>query len=143
MKKLWLFALLFVSVGSISVLWASRVQAPPKDAYVIFGPTGATLLKWCSDVGRLKAGDVATTELSIDVAKNAGSCSGYIAGVNDGAAGYAIPNPKNRRYCLPPQVEMDQLIRVVKKSLEDNPPQLHLPSSVLVIRALRDAFPCK
>lgn len=145
MKRILLFALLLASVSSIRVFSARGVQGSPDDGNIIlFGPTGTDLLKYCSDVGTLRVGEAVPALQLADVAKHVAMCSGYIAGVNDAAVGYGSEvNFKKRLYCIPPKAEMDQLIRVVRKSLEDNPSQLHLPSSVLVVHALRDAFPCK
>jgi hypothetical protein len=144
MKRVLLFSVLLASVGSIRVLLARVVQAPAdEENVVLYGSTGADLLTYCSDVGTLKAGETIPAVQLADVAKHVGMCSGYIAGVNDAAIGYGSQmNSMKRLYCIPPKAGLDQLIRVVRKSLEDNPSQLHLPSSVLVIRALKNAFPC-
>ena len=111
---------------------------------MLFGPTGTDLLKYCSDVGALKVGETIPADQLVEGARNVGLCGGYIAGVNDAAVRYGSGmNPTKRLYCIPPKADMDQLIRVVRKSLEDNPSQLHFPSSVLVVGALKNAFPCR
>jgi Ssp1 endopeptidase immunity protein Rap1a len=142
MKRILLFALMFVSLISIPVLWAGGVQTSD-DEVMMFGPTGTELLRDCSDVGTLKVGEMIAPLQLADVAKHVAMCSGYIAGVNDATIAYVSgTNGTKRLYCVPPEANMEQLTRVVRKSLDDNPSQLHLPSSVLVVGALRNAFPC-
>ena len=69
-------------------------------------------------------------------------CWGYIAGVNDNQMSH-VASGKLRSYCLPQGVQFDQLAKVVRKYLEDNPAKLHLPGGILVISALEQAFPCR
>ena len=95
----------------------------------------------CNDIGKVKVGDVVSPSQLISSAKHVGECEGYIAGIHD-ATMAAVSLGAKASYCLPAGVEMSQMIRVVQKSLEDNPAQLHLPSSVLVGRAFSEAFPC-
>jgi hypothetical protein len=130
----------------LTVVMLASAQAPKQPSeenVVVFGGTGSDILRRCSDVGVLKAGETVAPLRLVEVSKHAGACEGYIAGVSDTILSYgSVITPKNRIYCPPPNAEMDQLIRVVKKWLEDNPSQLHLPAGVLVIRALGEAFPC-
>jgi Rap1a immunity proteins len=141
-KRILLVALVLVSLSSIHLLSAGGVQTSD-DEVMMFGPTGTELLKDCSDVGTLKVGEMIAPLQLADVAKHVAMCSGYIAGVNDATIAYGSGmNGTKRIYCVPPEADMDQLIRVVRKSLDDNPSQLHLPSSVLVVTALKTAFPC-
>jgi len=123
---------------------ALHAQAPDSSESVrVFGGTGSDLLRRCSAVGALKAGDNVSPQQLIEHSRHVGSCEGYIAGVNDMMMSHLADTPKSTlKYCLPSGVEMDQLQRVVKKWLEDNPSQLHLPAGVTVIRALIQAFPC-
>jgi hypothetical protein len=46
-------------------------------------------------------------------------------------------------YCLPTNVTMGQVARVVVKYLENDPQHLHLGSGALVLSALIEAYPCK
>lgn len=138
-KMLPIAFLFFVLASSVCVLLARNSQAAD---VMLFGPTGTKLLEYCSDFGTLKEGETVPSARLARVLKNVGLCEGYIAGVNDAAIGYGSDSMKSL-YCVPPNAEMEQLIRVVKKSLEDNPSHLHFPSSVLVVHALKDAFPCK
>lgn len=45
--------------------------------------------------------------------------------------------------CIPDQATVLQLARVVVKWLGDHPERLHEAQSVLIVKALQDAFPCK
>jgi hypothetical protein len=91
-----------------------------------------------------KVGDVVPPEQLIRVARNNGVCWGYIGGVNDNEMSHvASASGKGRRYCLPPGVDLDQLRKVVRQYLENNPAKLHLPSEILVMSALEQAFPCR
>lgn len=144
MRNVLLATLLLVCMGSVHVLFARSPQAHPDESVVLFGPTGTKLLEYCSDFGTLKEGETVSQTRLARVLKNVGLCEGYIAGVNDAAIGYGSDlNSMKALYCVPPNAEMEQLIRVVKKSLEDNPSQLHFPASALVVHALKNAFPCK
>jgi len=130
----------------LSVVALGSAQAPRQahnGGVVLFGGTGSDLLTRCSDMGALKVGDTVAPLRLAEAKFHAGSCEGYIAGVSDTTQGYDSVAPKNRLYCLPSNVDMDQLIRVVKKWLEDNPSQLNLPAHILVKRALGEAFPCR
>lgn len=45
-------------------------------------------------------------------------------------------------FCVPKDVPVSQLVRVVVKYLEEHPAQLHNPAHGLVYASLKDAFPC-
>ena len=64
---------------------------------------------------------------------------GYISAVSDSLY-------KNRisgfQMCLPKEVELGQLIDVVKIFLDTHPNLLHHTASSLVAKALQDAYPC-
>ena len=88
-------------------------------------------------------------------------CAGYITGVNDGARfGYAtaifhydrdsfftagLDRTVSRRieYCLPENSTVRQTVDVVVDFLARNPQRRHEPGSVLIIDALKNAFPCQ
>lgn len=61
----------------------------------------------------------------------------YIEGVVDGR------QFQPDGYCIPTSVQAQQLRDVVCKSLEHNPQDRQTYASILVIRALRDAWPCQ
>ena len=67
-------------------------------------------------------------------------CLGYVSGFGDGFALGEIENPT---VCLPKTgIETGQALRIVIKSMEDNPQDLHRAARILVFRALYDSFPC-
>jgi hypothetical protein len=65
----------------------------------------------------------------------AGDFMGYVGGVADVTGGVL--------WCAPSNVQFGQLPSIVSKYLNNHPEIWHKPAHVLVINALRDAFPCK
>jgi len=113
------------------------------DVVTLFGPNGSGLLEICSEQTPKVGEDIAPEQL-IRWAKNNGICWGYIGGVNDNEMSHvAAASGKGRRYCLPHGVDLDQLRKVVRQYLENNPAKLHLPGQILVKAALEQAFPCR
>ncbi len=45
--------------------------------------------------------------------------------------------------CVPDEVTVGQITKVVVKYLKDHPEKLHLGAGLLTMTALKDAFPCK
>lgn len=74
-------------------------------------------------------------------------CAGYVAGVMDTEAlwdGLQHDSHVGFRSCLPKDgLGGEQSIRVILKWLKANPEKLHLRGDMLVLMALRDAFPCR
>lgn len=46
-------------------------------------------------------------------------------------------------FCTPPGVSTEQAVRIVVKYLTSNPESLHQTDSVLVVEAMKPAFPCQ
>lgn len=102
-------------------------------------------------------------KLSSNALSGATFCSGYISGFSDGMASTAGFNAgkKINLEDVTPEVALQdvrkysiyctygnrvanlQKTRVVVRYLEQNPQFLHEPQSILVTRALNEAFPCK
>jgi hypothetical protein len=118
-------------IGLAGIVVASGLWATPAAGQE--GTTGNNLLSYCAEA--LKAYDDRTTD---DYA--AGRCRAYIEGIAM-VSDYS-DTPLYRRVCLPSQVTVGQAVRVVYKWLEDHPERLHERQGILVIAALRDAFPC-
>lgn len=59
---------------------------------------------------------------------------GYVVGVHD-----AI----ELMLCVPNGVTAGQLTEIVARSIVNNPNSRHLDGSVLVVKAINEAFPCK
>jgi hypothetical protein len=138
---LWLTIIAILTILAVCALSgvgsAQRRDLP----LIMFGPAGSQLLEICSEPP-LKLGDVVPNVRLVEGAKNIGMCGGYIAGVNDNQASH-VALGEAPTYCLPDGVEIYQLVKVVRKYLEDNPAKLHLPSGILVESALNQAFPCR
>lgn len=66
-----------------------------------------------------------------------GVCVGFVFGVVDmhNAAGLKM-------FCVPEGVTGGQLKDIAKKYLAEHPGERHLPASFLVIKALKETFPC-
>lgn len=143
MKKHIVIAFLCLSISSVPVSYAASAPESHDDNVALFSPSGSELLQKCGDYGKYKGGEMVTLKEMMQVGRNVGTCEGYIAGFNDGTVSATVDTPKNKRFCVPSGVDMDQMIRVVRKWLEDNPSVLHLPGNFLVEKALHDAFPCK
>jgi hypothetical protein len=111
-------------------------------------PDGNELLRQCADALRLIDNGYRS-----DIAEqgaNFGRCVGYISGVlvghkqaiDDVHNVYKLPIPA--AVCLPPLgVPLEQLIRIVVKSLREHPQTLHLPSDWLLVAAVSQVFPCR
>jgi hypothetical protein len=79
---------------------------------------------------------------------DAGLCGGFIDGVMDGMYYMAVNKAKTftdvkMPFCLPSDVSNEQIVKVYMKFLNDHPENLNDPATVLLVRALTAAFPCK
>jgi len=93
--------------------------------------TGSSLLKNCE--AWLNKTSVATGN----------DCNGYLTGISDlheTLVGWGEVKPV---WCMPKSADSDQLIRVVTKSLQENPEDLHLAAGSLVANAFSRSFPCE
>lgn len=94
--------------------------------------SGLKLSEDCAYVGNQHS----TTES----AAGAGFCAGYIASVSDEVD---IFYQTKKPYCIPDDVDIYQLIKVVVKYLDSHPERLHEPAGYLVFQSYQEAFPCK
>jgi hypothetical protein len=76
------------------------------------------------------------------------SCVGYVRGFTDGiefGSSY-VEDKVNKQvphlFCEPDGAENGQIIRIILKYIRDNPTEAHLPTSLLIVDALKKAFPC-
>jgi hypothetical protein len=60
--------------------------------------------------------------------------TGFVSGIAD--ANFSL-------LCFPEGVTYGQEVEVVKKYLKEHPEELHLEGNVLVMKAIRTAWPCK
>ena len=84
--------------------------------------TGNLLNEWCD----MKRGNEAL-------------CFGFMLGARDAAL---ITSKEGAHFCIPEKVIGGQIEAIVKKYLANHPENLHLPGSLSVILALKEAFPC-
>jgi hypothetical protein len=71
-------------------------------------------------------------------------CYGYLAGMNDAISLWrVVVEDESPRVCIPLQVTLAQLQKVVVKHLRANPENLHKPAAGLVTEAYFKAFPCQ
>ena len=102
---------------------------------------GNDLLKKCAPLWTDGHTGVETRE-QLDAAY----CMGYVVGVTDVEAMWKAVEGKTAKgthYCMPEEVNNGQILRILKKWLDDNPDKLHWRADLIIHRALLDAFPCK
>lgn len=69
-------------------------------------------------------------------------CGGYVQGFLEAHTMLQVTTGLKATYCRPENVDFGQIERVVTKWLKDNPAKSNLPISVVMEKALIDAFPC-
>jgi hypothetical protein len=81
---------------------------------------------------------------------DSGFCAGYIGATLDTLNMWEASDAFEKRthdgdvkFCLPAEVTNGQIVLVFVKYLEDHPEELHKPANLLLVKALRKAFPCK
>ncbi len=100
--------------------------------------TGMDLLRGCNAIIQAEEGK----EVSMEDQLMSFYWIGYLGGFND-AAVLIDTAAAHGIYCVPPTgIENDQLVRVVKKYLDEHPEDLHQSARILILFALREAFPC-
>lgn len=106
--------------------------------------TGNDLLRNCSVA--LKAFNHENVSGSEDFMR-IGDCTGVVNGVMQTAAVWNA-SPGNRqskepvaRFCAPPDVSVEQVVRMVVKRLQNKPEELSLDAAVVVLRAMNEGFP--
>jgi hypothetical protein len=77
------------------------------------------------------------------------SCAAYITGFIDGVkfgTSYAADKTGKKipsLLCFPDEVETGQIMKILLKYIRDNPAEAHQRTDILLVNALRQAFPCK
>lgn len=75
-----------------------------------------------------------------------GFCAGYLSGVTDIERMWKLVEGKSSKashYCMPEEVTNGQVLRILKKWLDDNPNKLHERADLIIHFALLEAFACK
>jgi hypothetical protein len=105
----------------------SLVQLPAYGADI---ETGNGLVQAC------KEGDSKNLKGTLSL----GVCVGYIVAIAHASnCGNNIYGYSSK---VPDKAEYGQLVKIVRKWLDNHPEKLHLAASSLVAAALKDAFPC-
>ena len=101
------------------------------------GTDGNALLRQCQHFIKLS-----------DLEKNfdpfqAGICGGMVQGVQATVSFLSDDLQNDAKFCIPADVKVIQLVRIVVKFLHDNPRMLNNSRSSLIWLALKDSYPCK
>ena len=122
MKKVFLVLIVILSVSSLSAQT----------------DTGMDLLRACNAIIQAEEDqDVSMEDQLLGL-----YWTGYLAGFNE-AAVLIGTGTSQKIYCLPSAgIENEQLVRVVKKYLDEHPEDLHRSARIAVLLALSEAFPC-
>jgi len=72
-------------------------------------------------------------------------CLGYVGGIADIHEIFVNWGDMKANWCLPVDgnVNMEQLLRIVTKNLQENPENLHLSASSLISNNFAKTFPCE
>jgi hypothetical protein len=108
------------------------ILAPPASAEVR-NIDGNSLYRHCSVTANQTSPE--------NFAMEAWACLGYVTAIMDGLSGGNSINGK--RACIPPNVNMNQVVDVAKSFITDHPETRHLLAAGLVADALAHAFPCR
>ena len=139
MKKL--SVVVFLSVASfVGVAYTTPQNGGVAHAKAQTPQDGNRLLKACGQMIRGIEGEKQDSEQLMEAAY----CFGYIAGFLDAYAWGIEIREVQPLYCLPDDgIEEGQAARIIVKWMTDHPDKLHLYDAEIMLRALRDAFPCK
>ncbi|PJI40399.1 Rap1a/Tai family immunity protein [Ferrovibrio sp.] len=85
---------------------------------------------------------VSGLDLKTQCEKNRQFCYGYTAAMTDTILVLDVLD-RGPKICMPQGVQLEQVVLVITKYLNDNPDKLHIIGSTLASRAIVDAFPCK
>jgi hypothetical protein len=102
--------------------------------------SGNVFLEWCSVVEK--------DEHTKTESQHSIECTAYVEGVDEGVsvevtfARQIASNPPPKLYCRPENSTAGQLVRITLKYIRNHPEDAHQPTVVLIVEALREAFPC-
>jgi hypothetical protein len=103
------------------------LASTPTKAQKLSPTTGNELLEWC------QSGDTWQT----------GRCYGYVIGVADLQTMVGKALPENRQSCIAEGMTVGQIVEVAIKYLKQHPEERHFNASVLMVKAIAEAFPCQ
>jgi hypothetical protein len=125
--------------SSILLLFSAFVCA--QEAMELPSTSGNTYLRVCSVVEKDK-------DRTRDDFRHSILCAAYTRGVVDGVVAedafqrMIIGKPPTSPFCTPEAADSEQAIRITLKYIRNNPELAHQTPAVLIIEALREAFPC-
>ena len=121
---------IFLTLGAA---FSSEVRASGND--------GNELLADCNLVIRMMDDDGVVP--SATEALKVGRCLGMMQGITSLNMVYQVKDRDSALFCLPSNgMSAGQAARIVVKYMRDNPRELHNNGSLVVIAALKDAYPC-
>lgn len=123
--------LLFVVVFCLSVL-SSKAHAQGTASLL---QTGNDFLRQCDEIRVNQKDTIAFGQLM--------RCTGYIQGFLEGHVTLQVVSGVKPTYCYPENADFGQVQRIVLKWLRGNPAKSNLPLSVVMEKALIEAFPCE
>ena len=102
---------------------------------------GNTLMSLCQNADRTAQTQEPSEPASVL------QCQAYIEGVFTGysmvSKALNLKQVGIENVCVPDEVTLGQITKVVVKYLKDHPEKLHLGAGQLTMTAIKDAFPCK
>jgi Rap1a immunity proteins len=116
----------------VTVVTASMLLLPKHELGATITLDGNNLYTDCT---------AATTKVPTEQWSLVGTCIGYVTAVTD--AMFAGNSVNGFKACIPVNVDMNQIVDVVKNFIRDNPEKRHLVAVGLVAAALARAFPCR
>lgn len=115
------------------ILFASVLFVPS----AVMADSGNDLLGYCQETVKSLDGEKGKRDQFI-----VGLCFGMVRGVFE-TLDYTSLVGSDFKVCMPKNAAIGQSVRVVVSYLKNNPAKLHKKSSLLIMYALLDAFPCK
>jgi hypothetical protein len=119
-----IYAFCFLFLASL----ASGQQAAPSGDVNSLYKSGNGFLRVCGSRDAMPSDPVDAYALGV--------CDGYVIGVVTGAG------LKAGTYCLGPAVTNSQTFNIVLKFMKDNPAQTDRRTDLLIVDAMKAAFPC-
>jgi hypothetical protein len=117
-----------LGIGLIFLSFVSSTSLADEQGIVVSGLKGHDLLRLCSS----QAG---SPELNF--------CFGYIEGIRDGLVWLAAAEKSRASVAISGKVTQEQLADVVVKYLKEHPERRERAAGILVLVALKQAFPPK
>ena len=112
---------------------------------ISFGIDGNLLLESCLKADRVKNDLNLKINEPFSFGLRVGTCIGLIQGTISTINVLNIAKKNNEfGICFPEKgIHINQSVKIVIKYLKANPETLHIPHTVLIILAFKQAFPCK